>query len=121
MRRLFQRVVQAPQRLPSRYGEERPFEQAVGQLLGAGLIIAAPEQYSLTLEGLQQYQRINSAYREHFTRYIETAKKWRYRAPSDAPAVGWSVDPTTFDRAYREYSRRASEIIRRLIKPRKKG
>ena len=32
MRRLFQRVVQAPQRLPTRYGEECPFEQAVGQL-----------------------------------------------------------------------------------------
>ena len=97
------------------------FERAVGQLLGAGLITAAPDQYSLTLEGLQQYQTINSVHRGHITRYFETAKEWRSRAPSNAPAVGWSVDPTAFDQAYREYSRRASEIIRRLMKSRKKG
>jgi hypothetical protein len=95
------------------------FEQAVGQLLGAGLITVTPEQYSLTSEGRHLYQKINSVRRGHIARYIETAKRWRSRAPSAATAVDCSVDPTAFDDAYHEYSRRAWKTIRRLNEPRK--
>ena len=97
------------------------FEQAVGQLLGAGLITAAPERYSLTLQGQELYRMINSEERGHITRFVDTAKEWRDRAPSEAAAVRWSVDPTHFDQAYQQYSRCAQKAIRNLTKRHKRG
>ena len=97
------------------------FEQAVGQLLGAGLITATPEPYSLTPEGLQLYGIINSVKRGHITRFIETAEEWRARPPSGAGRVSWAVDPTQFNEAYQKYTRWAREVVRKLTKGQKRG
>jgi hypothetical protein len=97
------------------------FEQAVGQLLGAGLITATPKDYALTPEGRELYAIINSVDRGHITRFIDTGKEWRARAPSEAAAVKWSVDPKRFDEAYLQYSRRAQKVIRKLTKGQKPG
>jgi hypothetical protein len=97
------------------------FEQAVGQLLGAGLITTTPYGYSLTADGRDLFGTINSSKRDRFARWIETAKTWQARAPSEAAPVSWTVDPGTFKEAFRRYNRWFSKTDRSLEKRRKGG
>src|SRR5437016_3797316 len=55
------------------------FSQAVGQLLGAGLVRVTNDRYSLTASGKKLYKQINSTRRGHIERFIDTAKVWRTR------------------------------------------
>jgi len=97
------------------------FELAVGQLLGARLITATPDAYSLTPDGRHLFGTINSATRDRFARWMETARNWQSRPPSEAAPVSWSVDPAKFKEAYQQYDRRFSKTYRSLEKRRKGG
>jgi len=79
------------------------FSSAVGQLVGAGLVLASPDRYSLTDAGETLFQKINSVRRGHITRFLDTAKKWKTQPPSRAAAVPWEVDPEHFRRSWELY------------------
>ncbi|TAN31591.1 hypothetical protein EPN29_13130 [bacterium] len=79
------------------------FSSAVGQLVGAGLVIGSPDRYSLTEAGEKLFKEINSVRRGHITRFLDTLDKWRTRPPSRAAAVAWVVDPQQFHRAWELY------------------
>jgi hypothetical protein len=90
------------------------FSLAVGQLVGAGLVVAAPNRYALTDSGRHLFEEINSMRRGHITRFVETAKAWELRAPSDADPVQWQVDADLFKHAYETYHEWFQATYKRL-------
>jgi hypothetical protein len=81
------------------------FSSAVGHLVGAGLVLASPDRYSLTDAGKKLFKEINSVRRGHITRFIDTANTWKTRPPSAAAAVAWEVDPEHFRRSWELYQK----------------
>jgi len=79
------------------------FSLAVGQLVGVGLVVAAPNRHALTDSERRLFEEINSMRRGHITRFVETAKEWKLRAPSDADPVQWHVEADLVNRAYKTY------------------
>jgi len=90
------------------------FNSSVGHLVGAGLITATPDVYSLTHSGRALYRQINSGKRGHIVRFVETATAWRERAPSQARRVSWAIDEGQLGAAVEEYRRWFGDAMRRL-------
>lgn len=91
------------------------FNEAVGQLLGAQLIVVNDHaRYGLTKSGHKLYKAINSQKRGHITRFIETSKEWSMKSPLESHAVTWAISPDEFNRAFEEYQRRFWETYRKL-------
>ena len=79
------------------------FSSAVGQLVGAGLVLASPDRYSLTDAGGGLFKKINSVPRGHIKRVLDTAEAWKTQPPSAAATVPWEVDPEQFNRSLELY------------------
>jgi hypothetical protein len=90
------------------------FEQAVGQLLGAGLVRIEGELFALTESGSALFAKINDPKRGHIQRFIETVKEWREAAPSDAAPVTWSIGPEVFKAAFQQYHEWFWETYRKV-------
>jgi hypothetical protein len=90
------------------------FTDAVGQLVGAGLVTAAPDDYGLTDAGQRLFEQINKPKRGHITRFVDTAKEWRHSAPSAARAVPWTLAQDQFHRAFDQYHQWFQEAYRKL-------
>jgi len=95
------------------------FSQAVGQLLGAGLVRVTNDRYSLTASGKKLYKQINSTRRGHIERFIDTAKVWRTAAPSAEAAIPWEVDRERFDQSWRMYHGWAQRWIQKHVRKHK--
>jgi len=79
------------------------FSSAIGRLVGAGLVLASPDRFSLTGAGEELFREINSVRRGHITRFIETADVWKTQPPSASAPVAWEVDPQHFHHALQLY------------------
>ena len=90
------------------------FNAAVSQLLGADLVLAEPNSYSLSATGRKLLDVINARKRGHIARFIDTARLWRERAPSTAPPLPWHIDAHAFSDAFEEYQRWFAEAVKRL-------
>jgi hypothetical protein len=79
------------------------FNRAIGQLIGAGLVEASPNRYSLTDSGKALFTKINSKRQGHITRFLDTAKAWKTQPPSTAAAVAWAIDAEQFHQSWEQY------------------
>jgi hypothetical protein len=72
------------------------FSLAVGQLVGAGLVVAAPNRYALTDSGRGLFKEINSLRRGHIESFVEIAEaSTNRRGMTDW--IGWMTTSKSYN------------------------